>query len=119
MKRDMDLVRLLLIHFEGEEKVDLSEYTEDQIYYHMALLISGGLAEGPIPLYSKRLRKESDIPIAVNIDRLTWSGHEFLDQARNSGNWEKAKKYVVDKGQSLTIESIKVALGIVIKSVLS
>lgn len=33
MKRDMDLIRLLLLDIEGEDKPDMSGYTEDQIVY--------------------------------------------------------------------------------------
>lgn len=45
MKRDLDLIRLLLINQEGKEKVDLSQYTEDQIRYHQALLINAHFVE--------------------------------------------------------------------------
>jgi hypothetical protein len=31
MKRDMDLIRLLLLDVEGEEKPDLSNYSKEQL----------------------------------------------------------------------------------------
>lgn len=43
MRRDMDLVRLLLLQVEGEEAPDLSAYTNEQQIYHKALLIDAGL----------------------------------------------------------------------------
>lgn len=46
MKRDMDLVRLLILEVEGEEEVNLSGYTDEQKLYHKYLLIDAGLAEG-------------------------------------------------------------------------
>ena len=42
MKRDFDLVRLLLIELEGEEEVDLSSYTPEQVNYHKALVKEAG-----------------------------------------------------------------------------
>jgi len=38
MKRDMELIRILLINLEREIDVKLSEYSDDQINYHKALL---------------------------------------------------------------------------------
>ncbi|NBK26280.1 MAG: DUF2513 domain-containing protein, partial [Spirochaetia bacterium] len=46
MRRDMDLIRLILLDVEGEEKPDLSGYTQEQITYHKYLLIDADLAEG-------------------------------------------------------------------------
>ncbi len=44
MKRDMDLIRLLLRGYEGEEpKPDLSNYTNEQKVYHDQLLADAGL----------------------------------------------------------------------------
>lgn len=115
MKRDFDLIRLLLIQIEGEEKVNLSEYTEDQIKYHKALLIEAGLADGNIRYSS---RKNSEIPDKVYIKRLTWEGHEFLNKARNDSTWEKAKKHVINQSLSLSFDALKIALNYVIRNML-
>ncbi len=40
----------------------------------------------------------------------TWQGHEFLDLARNDTNWHKAKSWILDKGQALTLEAMKAVL---------
>ena len=40
MKRDMNLVRLLLLRAEGEDPVDLSTYSEEQVNYHESMLLS-------------------------------------------------------------------------------
>jgi hypothetical protein len=118
MKRDLDLIRLLLIKVEGHGKVDLSQYSEDQVKYHQALLIEGGLVEGK-PLYSSRGGpKSEEIPDIVHIKRLTWEGHEFLDKALSDSTWEKAKQYVKEKGLSLSIEGLKMGLTLVIKQAL-
>jgi hypothetical protein len=119
MKRDMDLIRKILLKQEGEEAVNLSEYTQDQINYHIVLLIEVGFLDGKI-MYSSRGRQfGGKIPDKTYVTRITWAGHEFLDQARNNTTWEKAKQFVMDKGQSLSFDSIKIALGIVIKTAMT
>ena len=115
----MDLIRQILLKEEGEEAVNLSEYSQDQINYHIVLLIEAGFLEGKV-IYSSRGRKFGDkIPDKTYVTRIAWAGHEFLDQARNNTTWEKAKQFVMDKGQSLSIDSIKIALGIVIKTAMT
>jgi len=44
MKCDMDLIRLILLDVEGEEKPDLSGYTGEQVTYHRTLLIEAAHA---------------------------------------------------------------------------
>lgn len=107
MKRDFDLIRLLLLEREGDTSVDFSPYNQDQINYHKALIVEAGLAEGPVK-YSGR--QASDIPSAVHLLRLTWEGHEFLDKARNDTVWKKAKTFILEKGLSLSIDALKIAL---------
>ena len=44
MKRDIDLIKLLLRELEGEEpKPDLSGYSKQQILYHYELMDEAGL----------------------------------------------------------------------------
>ena len=82
MRRDMDLIRLLLLEAEGEEEVDLSSYTSHQVLYHTYLLIQSGLAEG------NALPDENEILDAFILP-LTWAGHDFLDTARNQMVWKR------------------------------
>ncbi len=84
MKRNMELIRLLLLDVEGEEEVDLSEHDEEQLVFHRELIIEAGLAEG----YIMRTFGGN----TVEIERLTWNGHDFLDAARDSSRWRKAVK---------------------------
>jgi len=50
---------------------------------------------------------------------LTYGGHEFLDAARNDTVWEKAKTAVVKSTGVLTLEGLKVALPMVLKSLIA
>jgi len=95
MKRDMDLIRLLLLDIEGEAKPDLSKYTEDQQTYHLALIIEAELAHGGIA------ENNEGYPLAASATWLSWKGHEFLDAARNETIWKKAIATIKNAGASL------------------
>jgi hypothetical protein len=41
---------------------------------------------------------------------LTWSGHEFLNAARRSKVWERAKEFALKTTGTLTLEGLKVAI---------
>jgi hypothetical protein len=38
---------------------------------------------------------------------LTWEGSEFLDAARSSENWAKAKRIMSEKGGGMVLEAMK------------
>jgi hypothetical protein len=50
MKRDMDVIRLLLLQLEGDEKAteDLKAYDEPTVVYNAALIVDAGLVEGAV-----------------------------------------------------------------------
>lgn len=102
MKRDMDLIRLLLLQTEGEEpKPDLSRYTQAQVLYHSALLIEAKLVHGSTI-------EDGDGEIATTItSRLTWAGHEFLDAARNDTIWKKAGEKIIHSGVQVTVSVLE------------
>src|SRR5258708_1781099 len=102
MKRDMNLIRLLLLDVEGEEsKPDLSAFGESQQVYHSALLIEAGLVHGDIILDGEGQ------PTGTVAIRLTWAGHEFLDAARNETIWHKAGEKIKKSGVDVTISVLK------------
>ena len=101
MKRDMELIRLLLLEIEGEEKPDLSGYTKEQQIYHTALLIDAELIEGSIAKGSK------GYPMVAHAIRLNWKGHEFLDAARNTSVWDKVVDKMKSTGASLPLPVIQ------------
>jgi hypothetical protein len=98
MKRDMDLIRLLLLQCEGEEpKPDLSSYTEEQQVYHAALLVEAALIHGAV------LKDGEGHLVGAAMVRLTWAGHEFLDAARNETIWRKAGERIKKAGVQVTV----------------
>lgn len=87
MKRDMDLIRklLLLIEEQGHDKirwienVEIEGYTEQQISQHVWLLADGG--------YIEAIDLSNMSRIAHRPRCLTWRGHEFLEAIRDKDIW--------------------------------
>lgn len=86
MRRDMNLIRILLLEAEGEEKPDFGEFEEETINQHRYWLIEAKLASGVHSEY-----EDGTIEVA-EISRLTWEGCEYLDAIRDQGVWNKLQK---------------------------
>jgi hypothetical protein len=114
MKRDMDLIReiLLLAESDGDHKTT-NDYTEEQIAYHVQLLIDAGLIEGKVISQNRDGRQ---IPSGYFITRLTMAGHDFLDASRENKVWEKAKGTFKEKGVGWTVDVLKAVCIQIIKS---
>ncbi len=101
MKRDMELVRRLLMRAEsGMEAADISGYEEEAILYHVALMADAGLIQAS-------MTPEIGIPEQAVTLRLTWAGHDFLDSTRDNRIWEMAKTHILKSGASWTFEILK------------
>ena len=120
MKRDMDLIRKILLEIDLDEhgyvsrNIEIPDYTQEQINYHAFLLGEAGLA-----IVSNIADNRSKSPEA-RIIRLTWAGHEFLDSARENNIWNQAKDKISKIGgaslpiwTNLLTELIKKKLGII------
>lgn len=114
MKRDMDLIRRIMLEIEkqpfdgGGLNVEIAGVTDAEVTYHLILLSEAGLIEG-------RDVSSLDGP-GFLVTRLTYSGHEFLDAARNDAIWLKAKELAMKAVGSLTMEGLKIALSKVVES---
>ena len=117
MKRDMDLVRSIMIEVEKNPDplawadVQVPGHTSQEIAYHVMLL------------YEKGLIDANDCSSNDGMDwkakRLTFDGHEFLDAARSDTVWHKAKERVLSTTGTLTLEGLKMALPLVIRQLLT
>lgn len=92
MKRDMDLVRAILLKaVDGLKANDLSKalegegYQFEEVSYHVALLIDAGFVEG------EDIRHKLSPDRQAQLTSVTWAGHEFIDSARDDDIWAKAK----------------------------
>jgi Hypothetical protein (DUF2513) len=113
MKRDMDLIRKILLKVEesaslGGCKVELPGHTGEELYYNAKLAEDAGLIEARFA------------PVSTDfvVLRLTYAGHEFLEAVRNDTTWAKAKETVVKNTGSLTVEGLKIVLSTLIRHAL-
>jgi uncharacterized protein DUF2513 len=110
MKRDMDLIRAILLEVEkstspGGCRIELPDHSREELYYNAQQAQDAGLIEA----------KFSSDGTAFHVLRLTYAGHEFLDAARNDTRWAKAKEIVIKNTGTLTVEAVKIALSTLIK----
>jgi len=107
MKRDMELVRQILIaiedhpHAHAPDSIDVPDYDEETISYHLVLMAEAGLL-----LVEESTTFQAHGPSAI-VSRMTWDGHEFLDNARNDTVWTKVKAIVTAKGGSVSFEVLQ------------
>ncbi|SDP99874.1 DUF2513 domain-containing protein [Ectopseudomonas hydrolytica] len=88
MKRDMDLIRKIVLAVETAPRQELSDVDQQAFNYHANLLIEAGLAEGAVgPL-------QRGIPAMIVLWRLTWNGHDFADSIKDDTIWNKARENV-------------------------
>jgi hypothetical protein len=92
MKRDMDLIRRILLALEDHEGTDFPQLhfegvADEQLQYHLVLMGEAGLIDG-IPM-------SHVMEFQFDPYRLTWYGHEFLDDIRNEAVWERVKRAVM------------------------
>src|SRR5690554_220411 len=99
MKRDLDLIKTILLEVENSPsptewvEFDYSGRSEEEVSYHIKLLSQAGLIEADdIGSLGQFLWKAKS---------LTWQGHEFLDAARNDTVWNKVKSTVTKQGGSV------------------
>ncbi len=112
MKRDMDVVRDLLLRSEAADgSVSINDALET---YHVRIMLDARLIEGRI---SEEIT--SDAPRNSHIHNLTWAGHDFLDAARDETVWRTAKEKVLKPGVSWTFELLKDVLKALAKQQLS
>ena len=113
MKRDMDLVREILIAVEeGNVNLDNIGYDRDRINLHVELMKENGLVDAVItPSYDGA---EHGI-LKCWVKRLTWEGHDFLDEARDKSIWEQAKKKCLEETSGLAIDLLRCCLVYVAK----
>jgi hypothetical protein len=110
MKRDMDLVRELLLKLEAlpmrrdrivnippdDEAIAVEGYDVDQIDYHLSQIRQAGWIDdgGSQPREGIRFRC------------LTPDGHDFLDSVRDPETWSRTKKAAAGAG-GFTLELLK------------
>ena len=110
MKRDMELVRQILVQIEEHEhgmaprSLTIDGYTQEQIGYHVHLMGQAGLLK-----VADVSHFGSTSPEAI-ATRMTWAGHEFLDAARSDTVWQRAKTQLGAQWASVPFDILKAVL---------
>ncbi len=108
MRRDMELIRKIMLAAEpGPSYATIDGYTDEEIRYHKKLAIEKGLLQG---IYKDDSTQLSDIPRSVIVKGVTWEGHDFIQAIREDAKWEKVKKFLIEAGKDITIETVKEAV---------
>jgi hypothetical protein len=106
MKRDLDLVRQLMLQIEAlpaapPVQYRMSEIEDPVLLAHLELLIEAGLVNGRI---SRSQGTRGDV---ISVSGLTWHGHEWVEMVRSQSLWNEVKSAVLDGGGVLTFELTK------------
>ncbi|MCE2435457.1 MAG: DUF2513 domain-containing protein [Candidatus Latescibacteria bacterium] len=123
MKRDMDLVRGILLAIEEKETLGDCDFCEvldwlrankyitssdkdrDKVSAHCGILVDGGLAEKCYDfMETDASRQDKWFFFPSSRIRLCWEGYEFLDNARQDKLWEQVKDKIDNAGGTLSFE---------------
>ena len=97
MKRDLDLVRKILLGFEELDELEsappeINGYTEGMCAYHLRMIKEAGFAEGGLMIGT-----DGDVTFSANW-HMTSHGHDFLDSIRDEGTWGETKSVLQKVG---------------------
>jgi exonuclease V gamma subunit len=117
MKRDIDLIKQILIEIEKSKKVkgwikiDIPNRSLEEISYHIKLLYQAGLIEA--------VNQTTKTEFEWTAKSLTWQGHEFLDAIRNDTVWKKLKAKIKEQGGSIPFHVVKELAAVFSKDLLA
>ena len=100
MKRDLDLVRQILLQIEAlpagpPAQYRMSEIEDPVLLAHFELVLGSGLVNGRIS------RSQSVRGDVISISGLTWEGHEWIEMMRSQSVWNETKSHLLDNGGAL------------------
>jgi len=106
VKRDLDLVRQLMLQIEAlpaapPVQYRMSEIEDPVLLAHLELLIDAGLVNGKI---ARSHGARGDV---ISVSGLTWQGHEWIEMVRSQSVWNETKSAVLEQGGALTFELTK------------
>ena len=108
MKRDMDLVRKILMvcvehgHGFAPPGLSIERYSPEEVGYHVHLMMQAGLVEGVGQTGA------GDPPPTAIVGSVTWTGDGF-EASRDEGLWSKAKQAARSSG-GMAMEVVKSVL---------
>lgn len=101
MKREMDVIRSILIEAEkGNMNGGIDAISDESVRFHRRLLVEAGLLDGAIA-------GSGEIPMAVMVRKITWDGYDLIESIRSETKWSQIKAFIQNSGKSMTLEMIK------------
>jgi hypothetical protein len=112
MKRDMDLVRELLLEIEAvpaggiydTTASSLTTWDRDTLDAHLRMMNEAGFIDG-----------FTETSSSAFCNGLSWWGHEFLDDARSPKQWAESKRIIREKGIGASVDVLRDVLKVVAK----
>lgn len=117
MKRDMDLIRKILLTIEERYmstalyNLKIDGYSREQIAMHCKMLYEAGLISDYKAQYA------GNKIYLFGVGNLTWDGYDYLDKVRDDSVWEKVKDIAKEHGVPLLVDTIKQISSVIISSI--
>jgi hypothetical protein len=106
MKRDMDLVRQIMLRIEAlpagqPMQFRMGEVEDPVLIAHLEMMIGGGLVNGKIT------QPQGTRGAVIIISDLTWCGHEWIETVRADDVWRQTTATAQEQGGALSFELAK------------
>ena len=107
MKRDMELVRTILLESSNSSEwlnaqyFVTDRYSFDLVCYHIDIMREAGLIQASIT------RVLGGQIVDAEVQRLTWQGQDFLDTVRSKTVWQQVSKTIASTVGTTSIEVVK------------
>ena len=107
MKRDLDLIRKILLEIEkmpaGSDPVQIhsvgGDYSSEEITHHLGLVHDVGFID------AEKIATYDGTTYLVH--RMTWGGHDYLDSVRSDAVWSRVQRKLGKIGGTAALESVK------------
>ncbi|SFI79201.1 DUF2513 domain-containing protein [Planctomicrobium piriforme] len=102
MKRDLEVIRKLLLRIESYEDVELPDIDQRVRSFHLLMLQERNFTKGIAVVEIKN--GDPQVQQTMEYVRLTSDGYNFLDSIRDDGIWKKTKERVAEVGGGVTFD---------------
>ena len=105
MKRDMDLIREILMYVEDKcdgsklEKIEIEDRNRNEVQYHVYLCADSNLIN-----FAQSQTIYSGTNFNYRVRSLTSKGHDFLDTIRKENIWIRIKNIALKERRTITIK---------------
>jgi len=101
MKRDLDLIRRILLALEDEKPDSLTGENQELVSYHIQLLLDAEYVQGMV-IWDRETKPQGYV-----VQRITMSGYDYLDSVRDPKVWKETKNLLEKVGGSAALEVVK------------